>query len=245
MAGTKELRAMPNKLDAISKGTGYRSAERYERRCEFLFDGIDLKGKRVIDIGCGKGPLALWAAVHGASYVLAMEPESDGSSAGSLNQLRRLVKELDLENVVFPSAAFYEEFPPDEAQFDVAVMFNVINHIDEGSVQSLHNSSTARLRYIEKLQKLRKLMVSGGVLLIADCARNNLWGDLRLKNPFAPTIEWKKHQNPGVWRGVLEESGFSFLNLTWSQLYPLGNISQSRLLHYATVAHFLLKVRAT
>lgn len=209
-----------------------------------MFNGIDLKGKCVIDIGCGRGPLGLWAAAHGASYVLAIEPESDGSSSGSLNYLREIVKDLELEKVVYPRAAFYEELDPVEARFDVAIMFNVINHVDEDSVQSLHQSSEARSRFIDKLRVLRKLMAHGGVLLVADCARNNLWGDLRLKNPFVPTIEWEKHQNPDVWRDVLEASGFSFMNLTWSQLYPFGKISQSKLLHYATVSHFLLKMRA-
>jgi release factor glutamine methyltransferase len=55
-----------------------------ERFAEFI-DGLDLKGKRVIDIGTGSGILALAAARAGADYVLAADINPNASLSAAEN----------------------------------------------------------------------------------------------------------------------------------------------------------------
>ena len=63
----------------------------------------------------------------------------------------------------------------------------------------------------------------GGTLLIADCARRNLFGDLMVPNPFAPSIEWLKHQQPKLWVKLLQKAGFESKNIRWTVPARCGN----------------------
>ena len=63
-------------INEAAKQSGFKNVDRYRARCEFLFQGLSFDGKRVLDVGCGAGALALWAGIHRASHVLGIEPES-------------------------------------------------------------------------------------------------------------------------------------------------------------------------
>lgn len=228
----------------VARKVGYRSADRYRSRCKFLFKGLEFQGARVLDVGCGKGALALWAGLHGASHVLGIEPEGDGSTQGTLAAFREATTELDLDGVVDARASFLEKLTFADGPFDIVVLFNVINHLDEEAVVELHASEDAVARYMTALRHLRSLMVAGGVLIVADCGRRNFWNDFGLRNPLMPTIEWHKHQQPGVWESLFRQAGFSRLDLRWSPMYPLGVVSDNWPLHYFTISHFTLRLRA-
>jgi predicted RNA methylase len=68
-------------IEYASTAVGYRSPARYVARARFLFDAVDLHGKRVLEVGCGRGAWVVWAALHGASHVLGLEPEADTARA--------------------------------------------------------------------------------------------------------------------------------------------------------------------
>ena len=40
-------------------------------------------------------------------------------------------------------------------------------------------------------------------------------GELGLRNPFVPTIEWHKHQSPNTWIRLFEDFGFKKQSLSW------------------------------
>src|SRR5688572_33447053 len=91
-------------IKRTAQSIGYRTPERYMARARFLFDSVDLQGKRVLDVGCGNGAWAIWTAIHGASHVLGLEPEADGASSGTLATFRKLVNELSLSDRVVASS---------------------------------------------------------------------------------------------------------------------------------------------
>ena len=37
------------------------------------------------------------------------------------------------------------------------------------------------------------------ILVVCDCSNSNFFARLNISNPFAPAIEWQKHQRPEVW----------------------------------------------
>ncbi|MCO5091030.1 class I SAM-dependent methyltransferase [Bosea sp. (in: a-proteobacteria)] len=237
----------PDSMDAVAKvarDVGYRSADRYQARCKFLFDGVRLTGARVLDVGCGRGALALWAGLHGASHVLGIEPESDGSTQGMLSSFQGTIDKLGLGPVVKSRACFLEDITPSDGCFDVVVLFNVINHLDEKAVTSLHTSKDSAESYTKVLRHLRTIVADGGSVIVADCGRRNFWNDIGLRNPLMPTIEWHKHQQPKLWASIFEGAGFALHDLRWSPLYPLGAITSNWPVHYFTASHFTLRFKA-
>lgn len=221
---------------------GYSSQERYHHRAEFVFQGIDVEGKRVLEIGAGKGAFCIWAGLHGAEYVLGLEPESDGSSTGSSTVFRKAITELELHNVEWSSRRF-ENLSPADGKFDVVLLYNVINHLDEEAVQRLNQDQSAVVTYRNILKTIRDFMNQEGTLLIADSGRTNFWPKLGRPSPFAHSIEWQKHQDPRTWMSVLSEAGFSESRMKWSPLYPLGPITSNALVHFFTVSHFLIAAK--
>lgn len=236
------MRLSPDiKYIARSVGKGPR---RYRARAEFLFAGIELAGRRVLDVGCGPGTYALWTALHGAEYVLGIEPEADGSTSGTLDRFRATVSRLGIGDRVEVASAFLQDLEVHEKPFDVVVMYNVINHLDEDAVTRLHKDASAADRFVTLLGALPDMMSEGGYLILADCGRLNFWGRLGLRSPAAPSIDWDIHQQPEVWVDVLSKLGFREHDVRWSPQFPLGRVSANRLVQYFTGSHFVLRLRA-
>ena len=172
-----------NSFDRAARSVDYRNAERYRFRGRFLFDGIGLAGARVLEVGSGAGAWALWAALHGACRVLAIEPEAEGSHGHALDRLERNIEKMGFENVIEARGCRLQDLPLSAERFDVAIMYNVINHLDEDSVVRLHRDPSAEERYLALLRLLRMHLAARGVVIVADCGRNNLWPRLGLTSP--------------------------------------------------------------
>ncbi len=186
---------------------------------DYLFqDVLPFAGKPMLDIGAGAGLHSLYAAYMGADTVICLEPESEGSTAGALAKFRRIAADLSLSNISMLPVSF-QEFEPGTQTFDIVLLHNSINHLDEKAVINLRHSNEARTKYKSIFQKLSNLANPGAKLIICDCSRYNLFALLHLKNPLAPTIEWHKHQSPQFWSRMLEEFNFANPKIRWS---PLG-----------------------
>jgi hypothetical protein len=189
--------------------------------------------------------LGLWAAVHGASRVLGIEPEADGSDSGMLTAFRESVNQLGLQSVVSARENFLQDLRPSDGQFDVAVLFNVINHLNESAASHLHESVEAQRAYTAILEEFRAMLVPGAMVSVADCSSSNFWNDIGIRAPLAPTIDWSKHQPPQIWTRIFGRAGFETLAVRWSPLYPFGRFSSNRLVHYFSVSHFVMQLRVT
>ncbi len=83
----------------------------------------DLKGKRVVDLGCGLGEASVYFALLGAN-VTAVD-----LSLGMLDVVKRLAKKYHVSVAVKQAAVEYLKFPRSE-KFDVFYAGNVFHHID-------------------------------------------------------------------------------------------------------------------
>ncbi len=229
------------KMEQAGRLAGYSTGARYRMRGEFLFAGIPLEGTRVLDVGCGAGAWSMWAALHGARHVVGIEPGADGSREGTFDVFQRSIAALGFERQVEARPHFLHELPKPDAPYDVVVMYNVINHLDEEAVVMLHRDGAARERYVTLLKDLVSWMRPGGWLIIADCGRTNAWLRFGMASPFVPTIEWHKHQDPGTWMEVCCQAGFRTVDLRWSPLQPFPKLTANWLVQYLTCAHFVLR----
>jgi 2-polyprenyl-3-methyl-5-hydroxy-6-metoxy-1,4-benzoquinol methylase len=228
------------KLAYVAKKAGYSSLERYVLRSKFIFEGMDFKNKRILEIGCGKGAFCMWAGLQGAEYVLGIEPEADGRIEGSMAVFQDLLQKLNLNNVESKNC-FLQSLSVPNKKYDIILMFNVINHLDEKAVEILHKDKTAVEAYIKILRDLKNYLNPDGLVIVADCARSNFWNTLGLKSPFVPTIEWHKHQNPRRWIDIFSQSGYCLYDFRWSSLHPIGKLASNFIVQYLTTSHFVLR----
>lgn len=188
---------------------------------EFLFRRVPLAGRSVLDIGGGTGVFSFFATANGASRVVCLEPDGAGSTKGQTAKFARVAKALGRQDVMLVPQTL-QEFDSGGLTFDVVLMHNSVNHIDEWSCSNLTISEFAVRNYQRIFFKLAELVTEEGCLILADCSPRNLYPLLGLKNPFARSIEWHKHQPPEVWIGLLQDSGFADPEVCWSTFNCLG-----------------------
>jgi SAM-dependent methyltransferase len=234
---------MSDLLELAARCIGYANGARYSVRGNFLFQGIPLTGTHVLEVGCGTGAWAIWAALHGAHQVVGIDPEADGSGPGVISTFHETLKKLGLTDRIGIRSCTLQELPLSIPPFDIIVMYNVINHLDEDSVVVLHRDPAAIARYVTLSANLRTRIRPSGWLIVADCMRDNLWYRLGLRSPFAPSIEWHKHQNPRTWIDLFRQAGFQYFDLRWSPVQPLPKLTANRFVQYLTASHFVLRVR--
>lgn len=236
-------------MDLVEKCGFYSSGENLRFYCEFIFDKVNFEGKKVLDIGGGSGLLSFWAACNGASSVVCLEPMLEGSSSRPAETFEQIQEMANLRQVTLLPKRF-QDYHADFEEFDIIVLDNSINHLDEIACTQLHEEDKlAVASYNEIFRKIAAIMQPSGILVITDCGRRNLFGDLRLPNPFAHTINWKLHQQPKLWQRMITKAGFSDSVIRWippNRSRRLGRILLSnRYASYLLNSHFCIRMKKT
>jgi SAM-dependent methyltransferase len=208
-----------DRFRTAAEALGHR-ASNLRFQCDYLFDGVEFGGTTVLDIGAGDGASSFYAACNGASSVVSLEPELAGSSSGMTTRFESARDLIHADNVEL-RAETLQSFDAEGRSFDVLVSIASINHLDEEACIRLQEDEDARRTYRRTFAKLADLARPGAALVIADCARRNAFGDLGIKNPIVPMIEWHKHQSPKFWAGLLEQVGFRRPRIRWSSFNTL------------------------
>jgi SAM-dependent methyltransferase len=188
----------------------------FPRSCRQLFRGIDFTGKSMLEIGCGKGILCLWAGLHGASKVVGLEPLAEGAfdSNECHRDFQAMAGKLGLSQAAI-SPLTIQDYDAAPNSFDIILSVASINHLDEKNCIRLRESPLAVQAYERILRRVARIMKPGGKLIIVDAARRNFFGDLGLRNPMTPCIEWFKHQQPEYWATLLRDCGFGHADIRW------------------------------
>lgn len=202
-------------------GKRYLDSFRYQTEC-FRLHRIPLEGKRVLDIGGGDGRYSFYMAAAGAREVICLEPELAGSSEGMIASFEETKRQLNLPCVHLVISTF-QEYKPD-APFDILFSNASINHLDEEACIHLKHSKQAQEVYRQLFDKMHDMLRPGGYLVIYDASRYCFYSILGLRNPFAPTIEWHKHQTPWFWSRFAQASGFRKVHQKWSHPYRFHRI---------------------
>lgn len=212
----------------------------------WLFDGVDFEDRTMLDVGAGAGLNGFYAACNGAREVVCVDPEADGSTGGATEKFSRLRQRLGLDNIRL-EPAFFQSFDARGRTFDVILLHNSVNHLDETACIYLLTDAAARSSYRRIFQKIATLANPGATLILCDCSRHNFFAALGLRNPVMPTIEWEKHQPPEVWAGLLAEAGFVNPRIRWSSFNRLGSAGElvlgNKLAAYFLKSHFCLTVQ--
>jgi len=227
---------------AVKEGM-FRSKGNLTFYLSYLFQDVFFTGRSMIDIGSGSGLYSFYAAIMGAKHVVCLEPEMEGSTKGTLEKFKQLSASLSLNNVSLQPIRF-QEFDAGDQTFDIILLHDSINHLDEEACIKLEYDDEARRRYGLIFQKLSEIAALGAKLIITDCSKYNFFASLGIKNPFAPTIEWHKHQSPEFTSNMLYDYGFTNPKIHWMSFSFLRKIGRllfgNRFASYFLTSAFLL-----
>jgi 2-polyprenyl-3-methyl-5-hydroxy-6-metoxy-1,4-benzoquinol methylase len=214
-----------------------------------LFENVDFTEKEVLDVGGGRGLLSFYAAVEGARRAICLEPEVDGSRNGMINAYNEIRSEfpesLPVNLIPLTLQDYLKQTGPES--FDVIIMHNSINHLDEEACIHLLDNEDCYNRYVAVFKNVHRIMKKNGTLIITDAARNNFFNDIGIKNIFTPTIEWHKHQQPKTWVNLLKEAGFKNASIHWLTPNRLGNtgklLMDNYFISYLTRSYFKMTMK--
>lgn len=230
-------------FNSVIKCGLYSTKGNLQFQMDTLFRGIDFKNKKMLDIGGGCGIYSFYAAYKGASSVVCLEPEADGSSSGVTRDFLKLKKLLECDNVELRPQTL-QELEPESETFDVILLHDSINHLDEKACVNLLNEPESKAKYQSIFSNVYSLSNSGAKLIICDCSRFNFFALIKIRNPFCSMIEWHKHQAPEVWANLLSLVGFTNPRIRWSTFNRLRNfgriVAGNKIVAYFFKSHFCL-----
>jgi SAM-dependent methyltransferase len=220
-------------------------------RCRSLFRDLGhVAGKSLLDIGGGAGLVSAWAVANGARRATNLEPDLDGSSGDARERIGLAAAvEAAFPGRLTQSGRTIQAYGFDDGPFDVIVAHNSINHLDEECCIELARSAAAQGAYVAILKRIRAALAPGGRMVVADAAPFNYWDRLRLRSPFAPTIAWRKHQEPELWRDLFKRAGFEAIRVRWLGYVPyrlraLRRMGANRFFARLTTSAFVITFRA-
>jgi len=229
---------------------GTRFVSRLNNCFNYHFGSFDLKNRSVLEIGAGHGYLAALCLARGASRVVALDPESDGSTKGVNKQFACLSDNVALGKGIEYLPLSLDKFITTSGKetFNYILMCNVINHIDEDAVTRLHlpDADCERKRYVKTFEEIHNLLSETGILLASDVGRYNLWNSIGLCFPTCRTIDWNKHQDPHIWQALLSKAGFESIDVKWLTPYRLRHfkaIVGQKWVVQCINSHFLIQAR--
>ncbi len=232
--------------DTMEEQSLCSSRENWRNYLNFLFDRVDFDERSVIDIGGGIGAISFFAGAAGASSVICLEPESSGSKDGMNKTFRTIQTDLDLPDVSLVNNTF-QNFDPEGKSFDVVILHNSINHLDEEACTRILKDDDARETYITQFRRLYDMTNPGGDLVITDCSRYNLFGLIGRRSPFAPHITWDLHQSPSTWAKLLNRAGYVQPRIRWTTFNRLGSLMRillsNRIAAYMLTSRFCLSMK--
>jgi SAM-dependent methyltransferase len=227
---------------------GRRGFAALEWKGRDLLRGIDFEDGDVLEIGAGEGLLSVWTLYRGARSVVSLEPECAGATEGVGARAATHRQALDIGDVWDYRPDPLQSYQADR-RFRVVLSHNSINHLDEPACEQLLVDEKARARYVSLFARIRDLLESGGSFVFADCARVNYWDRAGRPSPFAPEIEWWKHQEPETWCELLREARLLPVSVRWSHPFYraqhfLGPLLANRTAARCLASWFIVQARA-
>lgn len=232
-------------LQIVAAKSGYRNGESLRYRCESIFKDVRLSGASVLEIGAGRGELCFWAALQGATEVVGLEPEIEGSTHGFTHDFADMLQVSELRQVKLVKKTIQEyEAPP--GHFDVVVSQNSLEHLDESASPRLGKDKAAARVYAEIFRKIHGSLKPGGVFIATNASQENFWPMIGLRNPISPQIEWHLHPAPRTWRKLMSATGFNQIETDWPvrhRLRHLGVLAANPAFAFFTESNFRLLAR--
>ena len=238
----------PQFVKLFHKETGYTQA-----KSEFLWQqflgGINMRGKRVLDVGCGNGSHSFFLASFGGAHeVISVDPYlGEGSPADSYEVFRSRSEKLGLKNVRLVREDFrtIEEL----GKFDIIVSISVLHHIHETDEDTRHHTK-ARQEILLTFNKLLTLLNPEGWLIIVEASRYNITQFSRIfgyRGPgYLAQMDWTHKQLPAAWTSIAKEAGFTNIQFCYYvpfHLRQLSSLLKNLIFNYLTTSAYIIRAQ--
>ena len=188
-------------------------------------EGVVLKDKVILEVGCGKGFVSLWLALFGeVKKIVALdESEGVGSEKDILNSLEGTVKDLKIKNIQLVKSDITKNLFEDNS-FDVIIANNALHHVVRTGSNIL-NDSVTKDEWVKLFRELRRLLRPDGILVVAEFSRNNIWRYAPMKLRFKE-IEWSIHLTLKEWFFVIKLAAFREISFKYVIPYKLRSFER-------------------
>lgn len=208
----------------------------------YIFNDIDIDNKKILDLGGGNGIASFFTLFQSlSSMAWVVDPIAEGSNQLMTDQFNYMKESFGGNRINFHRDYINSLEEPNH--FDIVLMHNSINHIGEDIIEQVLINQEKYAEYVERIKNITDRLKPGGKLIVADCGRKNLWDDIGLKSPFAPTIEWHLHCEPKTWQKMIEEIGLKHEYTKWTSRRELRGIGKlllgNRICSYLLGSHFV------
>jgi ubiquinone/menaquinone biosynthesis C-methylase UbiE len=174
--------------------------ETLERRLILIFAG-DVRGRSVLDVGCGDGALALTFWRHGAAFIAGCDVDPHMIAHATVEAARQ-------EAAVEYLLAGVERLPFRDCSFDLVTIITVLAFVPEPVIA---------------LREIARVLRPGGRLVLGDLGRWSTWAlSRRLRGWFGLAPLWKKahFRTAAELRKVVQTAGFRIERVAGAIYYP-------------------------
>lgn len=236
-----------NNFDALLKEIKVSNPSGYAYYFKnYIFNNINLNNKTILDLGGGNG-IASFYALHQSASCSAwlVDPIVEGSNQLMIDQFNSLRDSFEKNRICFHRD--FIETLDEPKHFDIVLMHNSINHIGEDIIEKALYKEEEYVEYVHRIKVITDRLKPGGDLIVADCGQRNFWGDLGLRSPAAPSIEWNLHCEPNIWQEMIEKAGSQHISTKWTARREFRTFGKlflaNRLCSYMLNSHFVSKYK--
>ncbi len=184
-------------------------------------EDIGVKGKSVLEVGCGKGFVSLYIALFcGPKKVVALdESEGIGNEKGVLAFLEKTVKDLNIKNIKVVKSDIMNNCFSDDS-FDIIIANNALHHVVRTG-KYISSDLHTKNKWIALFSELKRLLKPNGILILGEFSRKSIWRYIKLRYR---QIDWELHPKLKEWLLVIKLAGFKKISFRYSVPYKLRKL---------------------